>query len=67
LIGLFFLIFRASSVQFANSVSSLVYAAFLPFSVLGFTILYREFQRRDQVAAPEPRTGAPEPAPAPAG
>ncbi len=69
LIGLFLLIFRSSSVQIANSVSSLVYAAFLPFSILGFTILYRELQNRTTATSPVPVPAAPGPesAPAPAG
>lgn len=46
LVGLICLIIGSSSVTFANSISSLVYATFLPFSILGFTILYRDLQAR---------------------
>ncbi len=52
LVGLFFLIFRSSTVEFTNAISSLVYAAFLPFSILGFTILYRELQKHGSALEP---------------
>jgi hypothetical protein len=70
LIGIAFLVFRSSSVDFANTVSSVFFAALLPFSFLGFTVLYRERERRQAAlraaASAPPPAGAPElPHPAP--
>jgi hypothetical protein len=66
LLGMVMLIFLSRSVEFVNAVSSLVYAAFLPFSVLGLTVLYRTLMRRRphtaaaraELIAPTPSTGA---------
>jgi hypothetical protein len=44
LVGIVCLIIGSSTVDFANGASSFVYAAFLPFSILGFTILYRDLR-----------------------
>jgi hypothetical protein len=70
LIGIAFLVFRSSSVGFANTVSSLFFAALLPFSFLGFTVLYRERERRQvslrAESAASASAGAPDvPHPAP--
>jgi hypothetical protein len=59
IIGLALLILRSSSVSFANTVSSLVFAAFLPFSVLGLTLLYRQGQERHDASA-QPLPPAPD-------
>lgn len=56
IVGLAFLIMQSSSAAFANSVSSLVYVAFLPFSILGLTILYHRRQCRIGI---NPRLDAP--------
>ena len=44
LVGLMLLVFGSASVQATNVASSLIYAAVLPFSILGLTVLYRERQ-----------------------
>jgi hypothetical protein len=45
LIGIYLLVFDARSVEFVNLVSSLVYAALLPLSVVGYTQLYQQLER----------------------
>lgn len=70
LIGIAFLIFRSSSVGFANTVSSFLFAALLPFSLIGITVLYRERERRQaelraeaEATASAATTDLPHPAP----
>ena len=46
IIGLILLIFGSTTVQFTNVAASLIFAVFLPFSLLGLTILYRMNQGR---------------------
>ena len=59
IVGLGFLIFRSSSVEFANGVSSFIFAAFLPFSFLGYTVLYRNRQKRQSELAHPTTFGEP--------
>lgn len=46
IIGLILLVFGSTTVQFTNVAASLIFAGFLPFSLLGLTILYRLNQGR---------------------
>ena len=54
LVGIVLLLGGKTSVQFANVVSSFVYAVTVPIAVIGFTQAYQTFRarRRDEAAAP---------------
>jgi hypothetical protein len=48
IVGVFFLIFRGKSVEFANAVSSIIYAVLIPIVVIGLTVVYLYLDRRIQ-------------------
>jgi hypothetical protein len=48
ILGLLLLIFGKTSVQFANALSSLVYAVTVPISLIGLALAYERFKRENQ-------------------
>lgn len=68
MIGIALMVLAGAGVQFVNALSSLIYAAVLPFAILGTAILYRRRQGRSvshgaeqarASVATEPRPGTP--------
>jgi len=45
-LGIILIVTMAAGVEFVNALSSLIYAAVLPFSILGSAVLYRRRQGR---------------------
>jgi hypothetical protein len=62
IIGLALLFMGRTTVQFANALSSIIYAVTVPISVIGITLSYQRFKRlraEREAAAPEGAVGNP--------
>jgi len=60
LVGIVLLIAGRQSISFANTAASLIFAVFLPISIIGFTLLYFRLKLTERTSAPNPAPVVPE-------